>query len=97
MRLNNHTLNTLTGFLAFVFVVILIMSVFKGKSDQRVEELNFFKSLFGWKHKGSTPNSTINPWEQTLLEQETKRLARRTLADESNDYRAPQDINVIGY
>jgi hypothetical protein len=48
------------AYLFFVFIIILIMSIFKGKHDQQVEELNFFKSLFGWGgNEGSTPVSTV--------------------------------------
>jgi hypothetical protein len=46
------------GFLVFVFIVILTMSIFKGKHDQRVESLDFLKKLFGL-GKEDPPNSTV--------------------------------------
>jgi hypothetical protein len=45
-KIMNDKIYTIIGFLVFVLIVILTMSVFKGKHDQRVESLDFLRKLF---------------------------------------------------
>jgi hypothetical protein len=56
-KIMNDKIYTIIGFLVFVLIVILTMSVFKGKHDQRVESLDFLKNLFGL-GKDPPPKST---------------------------------------
>jgi hypothetical protein len=62
LNIMNDNIYSIISFLVFVFVVILTMSVFKGKHDQRVEKLDFLKKLFFGKNDPpieSTPRSTV--------------------------------------
>ena len=47
-------------FLLFVFVILLIMSIFKGKYEQQQEGFNFFKNLLNTgSNVRSTPGSNV--------------------------------------
>jgi hypothetical protein len=70
------------GFLVFVFIVILTMSIFKGKHDQRVESLDFLKKLFGL-GKEDPPNSTVG---SSARNSTAGSSARNSTAGSSADY-----------
>jgi hypothetical protein len=61
-KIMNDKIYTIIGFLVFVLIVILTMSVFKGKHDQRVESLDFLKNLFGL---GKDPPPKSTPYSTT--------------------------------
>tara|TARA_B110000971_G_scaffold181262_1_gene187987 strand:+ start:389 stop:613 length:225 start_codon:yes stop_codon:yes gene_type:complete len=70
-------------------ILVLTLSILKGKNDQHIEKLNFFKKLFSSKDEidPTTTTTTMDPWEKTLEDQRRERTASRNQADGNNDYR----------
>jgi hypothetical protein len=87
------------AYLFFVFIIILIMSIFKGKHEQQVEELNFFKSLFGWGggNKGSTPASTvISTPASTVISTPVSIVGSTTSSNEISTILDEEELRSVG-